>query len=122
MYYYTSGGSNNYNGVITTFTQRFRGGSIFTAGYTYGKILDTGANGFSTSTSTGTADIGAPPDPFHPNYYYGPATTDEKHNLVINYVYKIPFKFNNGVAQFFGAGWQISGAAFAYSGLPYTVN
>jgi hypothetical protein len=120
VYYYTSGGSNNYNGVITTFTRRFRGGSIFTAGYTYGKILDTGANGFSTSTSTGTTDIGAPPDPFHPNFYYGPASTDEKNNLVLNYVYKVPFKSSNAYAQFFAGGWQVSGAAFAYSGLPYT--
>ena len=120
VYYYTSGGSNNYNGVITTFTQRFRGGSIFTAGYTYGKILDTGANGFSTSTSTGTTDIGAPPDPYHPNFYYGPSTGDEKHNLIINYVYKVPFKSSNAYAQFFAGGWQVSGAAFAYSGLPYT--
>ncbi len=120
VFYYQSGGANNYNGVITTFTQRFRGGNIITAGYTYGKILDTGANGFSTSTSTGTADIGAPPDPYRPNRYYGPATTDERHNFIVNYVYKVPFKFTNQVAQFFGAGWQASGAAFAYSGLPYT--
>jgi hypothetical protein len=121
VFYYESGGANNYNGVITTFTQRFRGGNIITAGYTYGKILDTGANGFSTgSTSTGTADIGAPPDPYNPNRYYGPATTDERHNFIVNYVYKVPFKFHNEVAQFFGAGWQASGAAFAYSGLPYT--
>ena len=115
VYYYTSGGSNNYTGLITTFNRKFRGGSIFTAGYTIGKILDTGANGFSTSTSTGTGDIGAPPDPYHPNYYYGPATTDEKHNFIVAYVYTVPSK------NIFYGNWTISGAAFAYSGLPYTV-
>ena len=121
VYYYTSGGANNYNGLITTFTQRFRGGSQIVAGYTYGKILDTGANAFSTSTSTGTLDIGAPPDPYHPNFYYGPSTQDERHNLVITYVYTTQYKFHNEVAQFFGGNWTISGAAFAYSGLPFTV-
>ena len=114
VYYYVSGGSNNYNGVITTYTHKFRQNGIFTAGYTYGKILDTGANGFSTSTSLGTVDIGAPPDPYHPNAFYGPATTDERHNLVIDYVYKVPFH------NIFYGGWQVAGSAFAYSGLPFT--
>lgn len=109
VYYYTSGGANNYNGLITTFTQRFKAGSQVQVGYTYGKILDTGANGFSTSTSTGTTDIGAPPDPYHPNRYYGPSTQDEKHNLVITYVYTTQYKLHNEVAQFFAGNWTISG-------------
>jgi hypothetical protein len=121
VYYYQSGGANNYNGVITTFTQRFHGGSQIVAGYTYGKILDTGANGFSTSTSTGTTDIGAPPDPYHPNHYYGPSTGDEKNNFIVTYVYTTQYKLHNEVAQLFAGNWTISGAAFAYSGLPYTV-
>jgi hypothetical protein len=120
VYYYVSGGSNNYNGVITTFTRRFGASGVFTAGYTYGKILDTGANGFSTTTSTSVTtasatDIGSPPDPYHPNRTYGPADTDERHNLTLNYVYKVPFK------NIFYGGWEVSGAAFAYSGLPFTV-
>ncbi len=115
VYYYQSGGSNNYNGVITSITQKFSNGSIISAGYTYGKILDTGANGFSTNTAVaGTYDIGSPVDPYHPNRNYGPATTDERHNLVINYVYKLPFR-----NAFYG-GWEVSGAAYAYSGLPLT--
>ena len=116
VYYYQSGGSNNYNGVIVTATQRFRGGGVITAGYTYGKILDnSGATLFSTTSPTGTTDIGGPTDPYHPTLNYGPASTDERHNLTLNYVYKLPFK-----NPFYG-GWQVAGAAFAYSGLPYTV-
>lgn len=114
VYYYVSGGSNNYNGVIVTATQRFRGGSVITAGYTLGKILDTGANGFSTSTAVGTVDIGSPTDPYHPNANYGPATTDERHNFTMNYVYKVPFK------NIFYGGWEVAGSAMAYSGLPFT--
>jgi hypothetical protein len=120
VYYFVSGGSNNYNGVITTITQKLGGSSIITAGYTYGKILDTGANGFSTSTATGSTDIGAPPDPYHPNAFYGPATTDERHNLVIDYVYKIPVKVSNPALDLLVGGWQVAGSAFAYTGLPFT--
>jgi hypothetical protein len=116
VYYFQSGGSTNYNGAIATFTRRFSQGSVFTAGYTYGKILDnTGAVTFSTTTSTGTTDIGGIPDPYNPGRYYGPASTDERHNLTLNYVYQVPFK------NIFYGGWEVSGAAYAYSGLPITV-
>ncbi len=116
VYYYQSGGAANYNAVIVTATHKFgASGGLITAGYTLGKNLDTGANGFSTSTATaGTTDIGAPVDPYNPNRSYGRAAIDERHNLVINYVYKLPFK-----NPFYG-GWQVSGIAFAYSGLPFT--
>lgn len=116
VYYYTSGGAANYNGLILTETHKFGNkGGVFSAGYTYGKMLDTGANGFSTTTTTGTTDIGSPVDPYNPNSTYGPSSTDERHNLVLNYVYQVPFK-----NPFYG-GWQVSGIAFAYSGLPYSV-
>ena len=114
VYYYTSGGLTRYNGVVTTFTRRFAHRSIFTAGYTFGKTMSTGANGFSTSTSTGTTDIGAPPDPYHPLAFYGPDSTDQRHAFTANYVYRVPW--NN---PFYGQ-WEVSGAALAYSGLPFT--
>lgn len=115
--YYQSEGSNDYNGVIVTATQKLNQGGIITAGYTYGKILDTGAGGFLTasSTATGTTDIGGPVDPYNLGRGYGPAATDERHNLVLDYVYRLPFK-----NPFYG-GWEVSGAAYAYSGLPFTV-
>jgi hypothetical protein len=127
VYYFVSGGSNNYNGVITSMKHTFGGGSIISAGYTYGKILDNGANGFSTSTATGTTDIGAPPDPYNPSKFYGPASTDIRHYLVIDYVYKLPFgragaffsSASNLVDSLIG-GWEVSGAAYIYTGLPFT--
>jgi hypothetical protein len=116
VYYYQSGGSNNYNGVIVTATQKFRGGSIITAGYTYGKILDnSGATLFSTTSGTGTTDIASTLDPYHPGLTYAPASTDERHNFTMNYVYRVPWK-----NDFYG-GWEVSGTAFAYSGLPFSV-
>jgi hypothetical protein len=126
VYYFYSGGSNNYNGVITTVKYNIASGSTITAGYTYGKLMDNGAGSFGAST--GTTDIGAPPDPYNVNKFYGPAATDIRHNFVLDYVYHLPFghgqKFfgsaNNLVDSIIG-GWQASGAAYAYSGLPFTV-
>ena len=115
VYYYQSGGAANYTGLIISATHKFDGGSLITAGYTLGKALDTGANGFSTTTATGTTDIGGPVNPYNPNGTYGPANNDERHNFVMNYVYKLPFR-----NPFYG-GWEVSGIAFAYSGLPFSV-
>jgi hypothetical protein len=114
VYYYQSGGNTNYNGVIVSATYKWKGGSVITGGYTYGKTLDTGSNGFSTSTATGTTDIGSPVDPYNPLRNYGPSATDERHNFVMNYVYKLPIK-----NPYYG-GWEVSGVAYAYSGLPFT--
>lgn len=126
VYYFYSGGSNNYNGVITTVKYNLGAGSIISAGYTYGKLMDNGAGSFGAGT--GTTDIGAPPDPYHVNAFYGPAATDIRHNFVLDYVYKLPFgqgrqflgNVNNFVDDLIG-GWEVSGAAYAYSGAPFTV-
>lgn len=114
VYYYTSGGMCNYNGLVTTFVHRFSQQSTFTAGYTFGKTLSTGADGFASS-GTGSTDIGAPPDPYHPLAFYGPDSTDQRHTFTANYVYKVPWK-NPLYGQ-----WEVSGDALAYSGLPFTV-
>ncbi len=112
--YIASGGMSNYNGLVTTFTQRFRGGSLFTAGYTYGKSMDTITTGLS-STTTGTTDITSSLDPYNPVSRYALASSDIRNYLTLNYVYKVPFK------NIFYGGWQVSGAAFMYSGLPFSV-
>ncbi len=125
VYYFYSGGSNNYNGVITTVKYNLGAGSIISAGYTYGKLMDNGAGSFGAGT--GATDIGAPPDPYHVNEFYGPAATDIRHNFVLDYVYKLPFgqgrQFLNHVNDFVDdiiGGWEVSGAAYAYSGAPFT--
>ena len=126
VYYIYSGGSNNYNGVIVSTKHTFGGGSIISAGYTFGKLMDNGAGG--VAVSTGTTDFAAVPDPYNVNKFYGPAATDQRHNFVVDYVYKFPFgrggKFfsnANGFVDGIIGGWQASGSAFAYSGLPFSV-
>jgi hypothetical protein len=125
VYYIYGGGSNNYNGVIVSGKHTFGGGSIISAGYTFGKLLDNGAGG--VAVGTGSTDLAAVPDPYNVSKFYGPAATDIRHNFVVDYVYKLPFghgqKFfgnaNNLIDELIG-GWQASGAAYLYSGLPFT--
>jgi hypothetical protein len=112
--YIASGGMSNYNGVITTVTQRFRGGNLFTIGYTYGKSMDTITTGLS-STTTATTDIQSSLDPYNPLSRYAPASSDIRNYVMLNYVYKVPFK------NIFYGGWQVAGSAFLYSGLPFSV-
>lgn len=114
VYYYTSGGMSYYDGLVTTFVHRFSQQSTFTAGYTWGKTLSTGADGFASS-GTGTTDIGAPPNPYAPLSFYGPDSTDQRDTFTANYVYKVPWK-----NPFYGQ-WEVSGDMLAYSGLPFTV-
>ena len=125
VYYVYGGGSNNYNGVIVSGKHTFGGGSIISAGYTYGKLLDNGAGG--VAVSTGTTDLAAVPDPYNVSKFYGPAATDIRHNFVVDYVYKVPFghgaRFFSNVNTFVDeiiGGWQLSGAAYMYTGLPFT--
>ena len=127
--YYASGGSNSYNGVIVGFTQKFgSSGGLINAGYTYGHLFDNGAGSLATGAATGTTDIGGPPDPFHPNTFWGTSASDIRHNFVVSYVYQAPFGHGarflsnvNGLVDGVISGWEISGAAYAYSGLPFTV-
>lgn len=114
VYYIEAGGRSNYSGLITTFTQHFKNGDMFTAGYTYSKSLDTLTTAIN-STTTGTTDIASAVDPYHPDARYGPASADIRNFLQLDYVYNLPFH-----NHFYG-GWQVAGAAFLYSGLPFTV-
>jgi hypothetical protein len=127
--YYVSGGSNSYNGVIVGFTQKFgASGGLINAGYTYGHLFDNGVGSLANGAATGTTDIGGPPDPFHPNTFWGTSASDIRHNFVVSYVYKAPFGRGarylsnvNGLVDGVVSGWEVSGAAYAYSGLPFTV-
>ncbi|MEI9979594.1 MAG: carboxypeptidase-like regulatory domain-containing protein [Edaphobacter sp.] len=98
--YLFSGGNSSYEAVIVQATKRFHSGGIFNVGYTFSNSLSSYAT---------------PGDPYHPVAIYDAAATDIRHSLVLSYVYKLPFK------NIFYGGWEVSGTAFASSGLPFWV-
>jgi len=117
---------SNYNGVTAAFNHRIHGwgSGVFSASYTYSHGFDEVSNGgllpfiFSTNTSPLTPQI---PGDYRNNY--GPSDYDVRHYASANYVWQLPVRralFGHGWAPLVD-GWQVSGAIFARSGLPYTV-
>jgi Carboxypeptidase regulatory-like domain len=98
--YLFSGGNSSYEALISQVTKRFHNGGVINFGYTRSNSL--------TSYAT-------PGDPYHPVALYTTASTDIRNAFVLSYVYKLPFR-----NAFYGS-WELSGALFANSGLPFWV-
>jgi hypothetical protein len=116
-------GVSNYNGMVASFLHRFSRWSqgLFQANYTYGHALDEVSNG-----GLGTFNSGGNPDPQDPNNLrgsYGPADYDIRHSVNASYVWELPLKAALGGhgSDYLVKGWQVSGAIFARTGLPYTI-
>ncbi len=112
---------SNYNGLTATLQRRLRSFQ-FQVNYTWSHALDEISNGgqlpfiFNTNTS-----ILSPQNPFNLRANYGNADYDIRHYLSLNYVWDVPFKFQNGFLNQALGGWVISGTVFAHTGLPYTI-
>jgi Carboxypeptidase regulatory-like domain len=108
-------GPANYNSLQAKLeTRTWHGASLLTA-YTYGKCLDSGTYNVDTIYVSS------------PLRMYGPCSFNIKHNLVISYVYQLPFgkgqTFLNNLPSWSNAivgGWQATGITTMQSGLPYT--
>ncbi len=95
-------------------TQAWHGATLLAA-YTFGKCLDSGTYNVDTVYVAS------------PLRMYGPCSFNIKHNLVISYVYQLPFgrgqallgnlpSWENAIV----GGWQATGITTMQSGLPFT--
>jgi len=117
IWQYNSSGTANYNALQVGVTRRYGRGLFLGASYTYSKNLTTTPqNGF----------LGSDFDPSRidglnklVNYTY--TSFDQRHNLVINYVYNFPSLFHSGLAHSVVDGWQFSGVTRISTGNPYHV-
>jgi hypothetical protein len=119
-----SGGISNYNGMVASYRHRFSGwggSGMFQLNYTYSHALDEISNeGFSAFTFTSEL---FPQNPFNLRNMYGPADYDVRHVMNGNYVWELPIRKalgGRGWAPLVD-GWQVSGAIFFRTGLPFTV-
>ena len=108
--YYTNAGSHNYNGLLVSANRRLSKGLHFGVSYTFSKTL-----GYYT------------PPVYRPLrvWSYGLASTDQTHNLSINYAYTLPRAstlWNNGVVRHALDNWQLSGITTFVSGTPSGVS
>jgi hypothetical protein len=111
-------GRANYHGVQLGLGKRFSGGLQFQTSYTYSKTLDDASGVFNEKDLSNSNLYPYFPDP---EFNYGLADYDLRHNLMVNYTYDLPFgRDAAGIAGVFIKGWQWSGIARAATGNPYT--
>jgi hypothetical protein len=51
---------------------------------------------------------------------YSNSDSDARHNLTANYVWELPYKFQNKFEEGALGGWQLAGTFFYHSGFPYS--
>ena len=109
--YYASGFTSNYNGLFVTLNRRFTSGLELGVSYSFSKFLDV---------TNGNTSI-----PLYQNWHnwnYGADSSDQTHNLVVNYVYRLPNGTkvlpNRAIFRGMFDRWNISGIAQFTTGLP----
>jgi hypothetical protein len=104
-------GSSTYHSLQVNFDKRFSEGFKFQTAYTFsrgiGDVMDS--NGRSVNAT--------PQDSNNLRAERGLLGFDRTHNLVVNYIYELPFLKNrhDAVGRIFG-GWEISGITTVSSG------
>lgn len=95
--------NSSYKSLQVSWERRFTNGSSFGFTYTLSKSMDNGSN---------YRDIA--PDTYNTSNLWGPSEYDERHVVIINYIYAIPFMKNNKAL----GGWSIAGTAQFQTGTP----
>jgi hypothetical protein len=107
--YVASIGNSNYNALEASLKHSGRRMDVMLS-YTYSKSIDQ---------SSSLAD---PLDPFNYRLTRALSAWDLRHNLVVTYLYQLPFDRWFGHAKGWADGWSISGIARASSGFPVTLH
>jgi hypothetical protein len=121
-----SRGKSNYNALQVSLRQRSWHGLEYLASYTFGKTLSNnlGYYGSGFTANEGPYWMNA----YQPEWNYGPAFFDVRHNFVLSANYELPFgrgrKWGTGwsrLSNALGGGWNLSGIFQVRSGFPITV-
>jgi hypothetical protein len=105
--------NSNYHSLQAFAQYRLSGASQFNFAYTWSKNL--------TDNQTSSVNA-APQDSNNIRAEYGRAVLDRRHVLSANYIYELPFfKEQRDLKGKFLGGWQISGIASYYTGIPFNV-
>jgi hypothetical protein len=121
-----SRGHSDYNGLQVSLRQRNMKGFEYLASYTLSR---TRSNNLGYYGSGGVAAEGAYwMNTYQPEWNYGPAFFDARHNLVFSANYEIPYgrgrTWGTDISPVMDAivgGWRLSGIYQARSGFPITV-
>jgi hypothetical protein len=100
-----------YNGLQIGVNRRFVSGFSYGVAYTYAKSMDDGSS---------QRDV--IPNAFDAHNLWGPSYFDNRHTLVLNYIYELPlFKDKSRLTGKVLGGWQITGVAQFQTGTPVTI-
>lgn len=104
--------NSNYHSMQIFAMHRFSGDSQASFAYTFSKNLTDNQTDRST----------APQNSYDTKGDWGRATLDRRHMFVSNYIYEMPFyRDQKGLKGKLLGGFQISGIATYYTGIPFTV-
>jgi hypothetical protein len=99
--------SSLYNSFQLAWNRRMSRGFLFGFAYTLSKSMDNGSN---------QRDV--IPNTYDAQNLWGPSEFDNRHTLVANFLYEIPFKPGNPVLKQVIGGWQVSAVAQFQTGTP----
>jgi hypothetical protein len=103
--------NSRYDGLQVSVQRRLNKGLQFGVSYTYSNTFDYGSDLYANAIDT-----------YNLKYNFGPANFGRRNNLIINYVYQLPFyKGQSGAAAAILGGWQLSGVLGFTSGVPYSI-
>jgi len=113
-----TGANSHYNGLQLTADKRLAKGIQVLVNYTWSHCMDTVSNGGFLPFAGGAI---LSPLPGELGRQYGPCDYDVRNNLTAQYVYQLPIKVRHPLLARAVNGWQVSGAVFWHSGLPFSV-
>ena len=103
--------NSRYDALQVSVQRRLSKGLQYGVAYTYSNTFDYGSDLYANATDT-----------YNLAYNFGPANFARRNNLIINYVYQLPFfKGQSGATAAILGGWQLSGVLGFTSGIPVTV-
>jgi hypothetical protein len=103
--------NSKYDALQVSVQRRLNKGLQFGVSYTYSNSFDYGSDLYANATNT-----------YNLKYNFGPSDFGRRNNLIINYVYQLPFfKGQSGAGAAILGGWQLSGVVAFAGGLPFTV-
>jgi hypothetical protein len=108
-------GNTNYNSLQARFEHRFSKGLSYTAAYTWSHNFDDAAQ----TMNRGACGC---QDPRNLRSEYASSNFDQRHRLVMGYVWELPFAKNlKGPAAALAGGWTLDGLITFASGNPFDV-
>lgn len=107
--------NTNYHSLQARFERRFSKGLSFTAAYTFSHLIDDSG----TTTNDGGCLC---QNPFNRHAERASGLLDQRHAVVLGYVWELPFAKNlKGPVGFVAGGWSFEGIVTFASGNPFDV-